>query len=137
MKKKRSHQKYPKNLYFLATIIFAVILLVLVFASFNKNMSGGKEMSQSKIENLSDTYPEHPNLENCENTSKRNFCIGDVAEINNDINLCYQITDPDIKNFCIARISLDRNLCSRLSDEGLRGACLESIELKINWSRGL
>jgi len=133
MKNKKSNFEKWKKYFFVFVFLFLVSLIFAAIFLFTL-----KKITEPEFcDNITKNYPEHPNITECACTEKRDFCIGDVAEINNDINLCYQITDPDIKNFCIARISLDRNLCSRLLDEGLRGACLESIELKINWSKGL
>jgi hypothetical protein len=125
-------------------LIFAIIIGALfILYSVNTEYSGwpdfmNKTPSESKMaEDFRETYPAHPELSDCANTSKRDFCIGDVAEISGDISLCHEISDPDIKKFCIGRISLNETLCMEVVDEGLREACLESISLKISWSGGV
>jgi hypothetical protein len=47
-----------------------------------------------------ETYPEHPKLEDCEklNTSIKNFCYDDVAEISGNEKICEKISDDDIKS---------------------------------------
>ena len=114
----------------LAAAALAAILFTPFYMPGNTGNANVSDANASTKGNLSDYYPEHPTLADCEKTSKRDFCIGDVAEISNNVDICQQINDPDIRNFCIARISIDKNLCNQLLDEGLRGACLESIELK-------
>ncbi len=118
-------------------ISLAIIVILLIFfipfeqpkiIEMEDNETG--DTTPVPDENLSETYPEHPILADCEKTLKRDFCIGDVAEFNNNISLCYKIVDPDIRNFCIARISLNETMCEEVRDEGLREACLESIHLK-------
>lgn len=125
-------------------IILAIIVLILIsFVPFEQprivemednETEGTSNPPQIPEEDLSETYPQHPTIENCWKTVKRDFCIGDVAEFTNNINLCYEILDPDIKAFCIARISLNEPMCMEIKDEGLREACLESIHIKESWS---
>lgn len=121
-------------------MIFFIAIFILIFpvpiGEKEPEIEGiDKELdTKEPITDLSDTYPEYPTtLDDCENTSKKSFCIGDVAEITNNISLCYEIDDPEIKIFCIARISMDENLCMKIGEEGLKGACLESIDLKRSW----
>lgn len=117
---------------FLALVFIAVVIL---FFPFQIPEEEPAYEPQEPITNLSESYPEHPKtLEDCENTSKRDFCIGDAAEITNDISLCYEIHDPDIEVYCIARISSNEIMCEEIIDDGLREACLESIHLKGTWS---
>ena len=117
---------------FLALVFIAVVIL---FFPFQVPDEGSTPEHQEPVTNLNESYPEHPKtLEDCKNTSKRDFCIGDAAEINNDINLCYEIHDPDIEVYCMARISSDETMCEEIIDDGLREACLESIHLKGTWS---
>jgi hypothetical protein len=119
-----------------------IVLLLILFIPFEQPKiieTGGDETEDTTPvysvpdENLSETYPQHPILADCEKTVKRDFCIDDVAEFNNNISLCYKIVDPDIRTFCIARISLNETMCEEVKDKGLREACLESIHLKKSW----
>ena len=120
---------------FLAIIAFMLILFVPFELPETGEIEGNVSIPSVPDENLSETYPEHPKtLKDCENTSKRDFCVGDMAEITDNIDLCYEINDPDIRVFCIARMSLNKTMCNEVGEEGLRGACLESINLKETWS---
>lgn len=130
-----------KKLMYISLAIIALLLILFVPFELPKIIEiGGNETGDTTLvpsvpeENLSETYPEHPTLADCQKTVKRDFCVGDVAEMTNNISLCYEINDPDIMVFCIARISLNETICEGVKDEGLRKACLESIYLKQAWS---
>lgn len=120
-------------------LLVVIILLLILFVPFEQPKMIEMEDNGTEYEiwtpklpeeNLSETYPEHPTLADCENTIKWRFCIGDVAEMTNNISLCYMIDSPDIRFFCVARISLNETMCMDIIDEGLREACLESIHMK-------
>ncbi len=120
-------------LYILLALVFIAGVILIFPVQIPKEESVPEH--QQPFKNLSDSYPEHPKtIKDCENTSKRDFCIDDVAEITNNISLCYEINDPDVRVFCTARISLNEAMCEEVMDEGLRKACLESIGLKRSWS---
>jgi hypothetical protein len=123
-----------KRLYILAlTLIAAMVIIFSIPVPKEKITTEHQESSA----NLSESYPEHPRtLQDCENTSKRNFCIDDIAEISNNISLCLEISDADIGVFCRARILLDDGLCSAIGDPGLEEACLESVKMKKEWMNG-
>ncbi|MCD6557425.1 MAG: hypothetical protein J7K31_00115 [Candidatus Aenigmarchaeota archaeon] len=92
------------------------------------------EIYKSCEENFS--LPEHSTLEDCKRVCghvNKSFCIGDVAEITNNISICYEINDWEIRTFCVARISLNNTMCQTLRDKELIKACLESIQLKKKW----
>ncbi|MCD6226804.1 MAG: hypothetical protein J7J93_03365 [Candidatus Aenigmarchaeota archaeon] len=127
-----------------------IIILIIFFISVYFLFSNKKIKTSQEIEDVSpettileqencikyEELPEHPTLQDCENVCdpiKKNFCINDVAEINNNITLCKTIPDNEIKIFCIARISLNETMCYDLIDKGLIGSCLESINLKKEW----
>lgn len=128
------------------TTSFLVAVIVLISASiltFSGYLPSGEIVSETpeptetptnEIElpnkNLPPTYPAYPTLADCEKTSKKDFCMGDVAEIKNDIGICGKIYDPDIKTFCIARISMDDAMCKEIIDPALSEACLESISIR-------
>ena len=122
-----------KKIYVLLALVF--IIGVIIILPIELPEEEPVKEGQKPVEKLSESYPEHPKtIKDCENTSKRSFCISDVAEITNNIDLCYEIGDPDVRVFCIARMSLNEDMCEEIIDEGLRGACLESIYLKEAWS---
>ena len=115
-------------------LIAAVILLLPIQIPYEGEMTTiqeGKEL----FRNLSESYPEHPRtLKDCENTSRVDFCLSDVAEINSDSGICEMIRDPGIKIFCMAKVLLNETLCYEIGEEGLEGSCLESIAMKRRWS---
>jgi hypothetical protein len=112
---------------FLLLIAFLIVWLIPFELPEMENKEGNFSIP---YENLSETYPEHPKLEDCEKTSKKDFCIGDVAEINQNLDLCQQIQAYDIRTFCIARLSLNKTMCQEIADKGLSDSCVESIEMK-------
>ena len=78
----------------------------------------------------------HPTIKKCyqiEDGLKRQFCIGDVAEITNNITLCYELVDPDILNSCLGRVTLNSTYCEKIRDKSLSEACKASIEMKRRW----
>ncbi|MCD6371392.1 MAG: hypothetical protein J7L39_01605 [Candidatus Aenigmarchaeota archaeon] len=100
------------------------------------NKSCFREKLNNLIRNFS-VEPEVPkepmSIEECDSISneiKRLFCIADVAEIKNNITLCYEIKNPDIFYHCIARVELNASKCTLILDEELKKACVESVELK-------
>lgn len=135
-KKCRGMNAMKKLHVLLLAIFFALAIFVITFPVTlpdNKAATGHQE----PVVNLSDSYPEHPKtLEDCENTSKRNFCISDLAEITNNASLCHEISDVDIEVFCRASTSLNESLCNTMKDSGLTEACIESIKIKRGWMEG-
>jgi len=123
-----------------------IIFLSVYFLFSNKRIETKQEIEDAFTETTIleqencikyEELPEHPTLEDCKivcEPIKKNFCINDVAEINNNITLCETIPDDEIKTFCIARISLNETMCYNLIDNGLVNSCLESINLKKEWA---
>jgi hypothetical protein len=114
----------------LAAFALAAALFIHFEVPENTSNTNASEKNDSAKDALNDSYPEHPTLADCEKTSKKDFCIGDVAEINQNIALCQQIQAYDIRTFCIARLSLNKTMCQEIVDRGLSDSCIESIETK-------
>ena len=122
-----------KKLYVFLALVLIIVVIIIFPVELPKEGSTPKD--QEPVTNLSESYPEHPKtIKDCENTSKKSFCISDLAEITINISLCYEIGDPDVRVFCVARISLNEDMCEEIIDEGLKEACLDSIYLKGAWS---
>ena len=68
---------------------------------------------------------------------ERQFCRADVAEINDDSEMCRSISEsfPEIRIFCVSRIKNDREGCNLIEDDRLREVCLESIKMKNEWNQ--
>jgi len=121
-----------RKLYIFLALVFIVVAILFFPVQLPEEETAPER--QESVMNLSESYPEHPKtLEDCENTSKRDFCIGDAAEMTNNIGLCYEINSPEIKVFCIARISLNETMCEDIQEEGLKEACSKSIAMKKEW----
>lgn len=80
---------------------------------------------------------ERRTLEECENLSivKKLFCYANVAEITNNISICYLIDDNDISALCFAKLTLNKTQCLKIKDEPLKNTCLQSVETKIKWKK--
>ncbi len=116
-------------------VAIAIVVLIVLFMPIEKPPvdKEGETQEAQQTENLSPTYPEHPSIQDCEKTEKRNFCLADVAEMNSDVNVCEMIGDPDVKTFCVARVLLNETMCKGIIEEGLKGSCRESVEMKKSW----
>ena len=75
------------------------------------------------------------NMKACESLPliRKMFCYSDVAEITNNISICYLIDDNDISSLCFARLTLNKTMCNNIRDAELRKACIQSVEAKILW----
>lgn len=122
-----------KSLYVLVALVLIIVVIIILPIPLPEEETAPE--NQEFDMNLSESYPEHPKtIKDCERTSKRDFCVGDLAEMTNNLSLCHEIKDLEIRIFCVARISLNNTMCMDLGDEDLRGACLDSINLKRSWS---
>ena len=76
-------------------------------------------------------------IKKCEGlpTVRKLFCYEDVAEITNNITICYMIKDNDISSLCFAQLTLNVSKCYKIKDEKLREACITSVKTKIKWRR--
>ena len=84
----------------------------------------------------SSRYEEPTSLEVCKiinDEIKRLFCYSDVAEITNNVTICYLIYNPDIFYHCLARVESKGSYCDKINDLELRKACHQSVELKLAW----
>ncbi len=127
-----------KNVVFLGTIlIVAILMLVISYQIPESNVpqdiiTGGFNTPFIDLleENLSESYPSHPTVEDCYKTSRWRFCLVDAAEISNNVSICSMIDTPDIRYFCIARPSLNGTMCNEIIDTGLRESCTDSVGYK-------
>ena len=127
-------KKLSKNIVYVFIIV--VVILIIVYGTYNLTIKSMEEKYYKEH------ALEHPtSYESCLQMNKEigksfslNFCLADVAEITNNIALCNEIKDDDIKLYCIAVISLDKEKCSLIKDSGLGKACLESIKMKNEWA---
>jgi hypothetical protein len=55
------------------------------------------------------------------NPDSKNFCL---ATCKNDSNRCYQIRNQDRKNYCLATVKRDKNRCYQIRDKDLKQQCL-------------
>jgi len=90
--------------------------------------------------NVSEVYEEPRSLDVCRlirDEIRMLFCYADVAEITNNVTICYFIKNPDIYYHCMARVTMNENLCDNIVDVELKEACHESINLKKIWSESI
>lgn len=111
-------------------VAIALALSALFLLSQNPNLEGKQTQRNG-------SYPVHPTLKDCEMVEdpfQKRFCIADVAEIQENVEICQKIGDyENIKKFCVARVTLNKTMCKQLQDEKLEQSCLESINLKEKW----
>lgn len=55
------------------------------------------------------------------NSDAKNYCL---ATAKRDKNYCYQISDRDSKNMCLAMAGYDKNYCYQISSSDKKNQCL-------------
>jgi hypothetical protein len=55
------------------------------------------------------------------NPDSKNFCLGTAKR---DKNYCYQIREPNRKNMCLALAGNDKNYCYQINNADIKNQCL-------------
>ena len=55
------------------------------------------------------------------NPDSKNFCLGTAKR---DKNYCYQISEPNRKNMCLALAGNDKNYCYQINNAEVKNQCL-------------
>ena len=55
------------------------------------------------------------------NPDSKNFCL---ATAKRDKNYCYQISEPNRKNMCLALSGRDKNYCYQINNADMKNQCL-------------
>lgn len=59
------------------------------------------------------------------NTDKRNFCL---AVSQKSDNYCWQISNNNQRNYCLALVKKDKNYCWQIDDSDDRNECLSFVD---------
>lgn len=63
------------------------------------------------------------------------YCYKKIADLTNDISICYDIKDPDWKELCLdnyAKVNSDFQICRQLPDIKLKNNCLINVSVSVN-----
>jgi len=111
--------------------LIALAVVVVLFIGINYYLSGYEKSIVDTIPS-EDEYAfeefQSKTEQDCisiASTYERNWCLYGIARYNEDHSSCLSITQPDLKNFCIAVLTKDNSICNDIIFGRIREQCFE------------